>query len=131
MNDSKLVLNFIKSLTEKTLKNQIAWEYLDDDSNEELAYNLNLSTTSPSPREYVHNFNTDESFCSFHNEQNISMVLLKDLEDNLHLIIAPFTYKNILTISDIEYVAPLTELLNAVKKQFPNPFDFMENFLKD
>lgn len=132
MNNERLTLQFIKSLTERTLKNQISWQYLDSEDKHQLAYNLELVYRDPYNDYVSYNFNTDESFSFTSDEQNMNIVLYTSEDDNaLNLIIVPFTFKHILKIDGSEYLSALVELLNAIKRQFPNPYDFMENFIKD
>lgn len=133
MNNEQLTMQFIKSLTEKTLKNEILWEYLDSEDKHQLAYNLDLVELNPfDPILNEYKFNRDESFSFTLDEQNMNIVIYSTLGDDYPvLIVAPFTFRHILTIDDPAYLSALVELLNAIKRQFPNPYDFMDSFIKN
>ncbi|WP_313758432.1 hypothetical protein [Tissierella sp.] len=133
MNNEKLTLQFIKTLTDKTLKNEISWEYLDLEDKHQLAYNLDLADEHPfTPHEYIYAFNRDESFSFTSDDQNINVVIYCSSDDDYPTLkIVPFTFRNILTVDESVYLSALVELLNAIKKQFPNPYDFMDTFIKN
>lgn len=133
MNETKLVYSFLNSLIQKTTNNEIRWNYLDDEFNRDLIDNIGLIEYNPiDDSHYIFDFNVDSSFIFSHEDQNIHVLLVTDYEDNFpSLQIVPFTYRQIMTIDDSEYTATLTKLLNAVKRQFPNPHDFMESFIKN
>ncbi|NLI89770.1 MAG: hypothetical protein GX366_05115 [Epulopiscium sp.] len=137
MSNEKLTIDFINSLLHKTLSNKIHWGYLDEESEYQLAYNLDLTELAFNAFDIESSkespiFDIDNSFYFTSKEQNMNVVLYTDLEDGyLHLIVVPFTYRNKLTIDSPQYISALTQLLNAIKKQFPNPYDFMDEFIKE
>jgi len=126
MNDELLTINFLKSLIKKTSSGKLQWEYLDEEINDDLVIELDLKGPEGP------DFDTDNAFAIRMPDQNVSIVVYRgDFPNAIVMHVVPNTKKNILTIHEAIYIALLTELLNTIKRQFPSPYDFMEQFIKD
>lgn len=138
---------FLRVLTAKTRNNSTKWEYLIDNellkeslfleekhnSAEDIisAVSRHTSTilgTSSLPKQPTY-FNEDNSFCFCDANSNTYAVLIKSTDNKISLWIVPSTFRNILKLEEKEYGDLLISLLNAVKKQFPNPDDFIDQYL--
>lgn len=120
---------FIKKLTELTIRNELQWEYLEN--NEDLFVSLDLTDEEfyAGSLIAVSRFVTERSFYIYLADKNMYVLALTNPNNSSEVIIAPNTFKNILHLTDKDYPVELTELFNEIRHHFPNPDDFIEDFL--
>lgn len=116
---------FILALIKKTKLEELPWEYLADDPDQAIEFKEYLNDRWPN------NFDTDQSFYFFQDNSYVVLLVYRDLNRYvIALYVIPSTYRQSMKILGDEYTANLTRLLENVKRCFPNPEDFIDEFLE-
>lgn len=114
---------FILELINRTKLKKIEWKYLDD--NAELESKLKYSKAN-----LPGSYDTDQSFYFSEGNSYVVLFTTNGKYVNTILLVVPSTFRQIKLISDDEYTANLTRLLENVKRCFPNAEDFIDEFLE-
>lgn len=128
-----LYMRFLNRLIAKTKSGEITWQYLD--SNKALCQKMGWkSNEEPDPigrifaGEEIAEFNADNSFYTEVSDTNI--VIYEQKNDPASLYVIPPTFRKILCLNAEEYGEYITRLLNVVQRNFPNPDQFIVDFLR-
>lgn len=114
---------FILKLINQTKNKEIEWKYLADD----LVLEKDLQNSKAAiPK----NYDTDQSFYFLKGNSYVTILTTIGRYAKTFLLIVPSTFRQIKTIDDDEYTANLTRLLENIKRCFPNPEDFIDEFLE-
>lgn len=122
---------FLLNLIEKSKQQQIRWKYLD--SNIDLCRGMHLYQEALINKIYSNMdkfyFDVERSYYVEFPKENMFIALIVktgSAESELHII--PNTFKNVLVLGFSDYGDSLTRLANIIKRQFPNPEDFIASF---
>ena len=127
---------FLEKLTKKTLSGKMDWKYLADSpslasSLELTQYNIDTAEEFDPDCTY---YDPDNSFYFEDFSENMTTILYTEVTsldiEEVYLLLVPTTRRDILKIG-ISYRKSLVHLRNSIKKNFPNPEDYIDSFLND
>lgn len=136
MNKNTRYVEFIDKLCESTENKKFLWSYLDDKPEAMDIFRISrYKAVIPNPRLHTEipfrgkYYKADISFCAQYKEN--AVLLLNNIKGELCLIVTvSSSLRNAIILDDSIYGTELVRLLAKVKKQFPDPENFIDKILK-